>query len=265
MMMSNIDHLSRFEKFARELIEGSFDRFFSDQPMANRIAKELARVMETSRLAKGDKVATQYTVHLSPETMSKTNQELPELANNLVEYLDSLALELDVVQEDPFSVQIIPNPGLKRQQIIVEASESELPQDPTKVGRVENNTQVSKAIESVDAFLIINGKRHVKLEKPVVSIGRQLDNDVVLDETTVSRKHLQLRWRFGRFVAHDLGSRVGTIVNGKQISTCVLQAGDVIMVGNAAIIYGEERLGEPSMPIRPPMGDGSTRELLRNE
>lgn len=263
--MSNIDRLSRFEKFARELIEGSFDRFFAGQPLANRIANELALVMETSRSGKDNKIATQYTVYLSPEAMSKTNRELPELANNLVEYLNSLALEFGAVHEDPFIVQLVPNPDLKLQQIIVDASELESPQDPTKVELAENKNQVSKAIETVDAFLIINGKRHVKLEKPVISIGRQLDNDVVLDESTVSRKHLQLRWRYGRFVAHDLGSRSGTIVNGNQISTCVLQAGDVIMVGNAAIIYGEEQLKETKTPIRPSMRDGSTQELFRNE
>lgn len=264
-MMSNIDHLSRFEKFARELIEGSFDRFFAGQPIANQIASELAREMEKSRSSKDYKIATQYTVHLSPSSMKKTNSELPDLADNLVKYLDTLALELDLIHEDPFQIQVVPNPSLKRQQVIVEANELENPQDPTKVGLVEDQDRIFKAIKAVDAFLIINGKRHVKLEKPIISIGRQLDNDIVLEEPTVSRKHLQLRWRFGRFVAHDLSSRAGTIVNGDQISTCVLQAGDVVMVGNAAIIYGEEHLGETSTPNRPSMRDGSTRELVRND
>lgn len=264
-MMSNIDHLSRFEKFARELIEGSFDRFFAGQPIANQIASELAREMEKSRSSKDNKISTQYTVHLSPSEMKKTNDELPKLADNLVKYLDSLALELDLIHEDPFQIQVVPNPSLKRQQLIVEANELENPKDPTKVGLVEDQDRIFKAIKAVDAFLIINGKRHVKLEKPIISIGRQLDNDIVLEESTVSRKHLQLRWRFGRFVAQDLSSRAGTIVNGDQISTCVLQAGDVIMVGNAAIIYGEERLGETSTPNRPSMRDGSTRELVRND
>lgn len=263
--MSHIYPISRFEKFARELIEGSFDRFFSGQPIANQIANELAQVMETSRSSKDNRIVTQYTVHLSPEAMGKTNREMPELANNLVDYLNSLAREMGVVHEDPFIVHIVPNADLKRQKIIVEACEFEQQQDQTKVGLVENNNQVAKAIESVDAFLIINGKRHVRLLKPVISIGRQLDNDIVLDEPSVSRKHIQLRWRFGHFVIHDLGSRAGTMVNGNQISSCVLQAGDVIMVGDAAIIYGEEGLGGTSTSIRPSMRDGSTRELVHDE
>jgi hypothetical protein len=264
-MMSNLNHLSRFEKFARELIEGSFDRFFAGQPIANRIANELAREMEISRSNNDNKIATQYTVYLSPGTLKKTNDELPNLADNLAKYLNSLALELELIHEDPFLIKIIPNPSLNRQQVIVEASELENPQDPTKVGLADNQDQVHQAIKAVDAFLIINGKRHVKLEKPIISIGRQLDNDIVLEEPTVSRKHLQLRWRFGRFVAHDLNSRAGTIINGDLISTCVLHAGDVLMVGKAAIIYGEEHLGDTSTPNRPSMRDGSTRELIRNE
>ena len=41
--------------------------------------------------------------------------------------------------------------------------------------------------------------RRLSLGEPVINIGRALDNDVILDDSTVSRHHAQLRWRQGQY------------------------------------------------------------------
>ncbi len=55
----------------------------------------------------------------------------------------------------------------------------------------------------------------------------------------MSRRHAQLRWRFGRFVLYDLGSRAGTWVNDQPVDEFVLRAGDVIRIADTTFIYGE--------------------------
>jgi pSer/pThr/pTyr-binding forkhead associated (FHA) protein len=77
------------------------------------------------------------------------------------------------------------------------------------------------------------------LDAPLVSIGRRIDNDIVLDSSAVSRHHAQIRWRYGRFVLYDVGGRGSTAVNGQSVTEYVLQAGDVIALSNVSIIYGE--------------------------
>ena len=67
----------------------------------------------------------------------------------------------------------------------------------------------------------------------------------MLDDRTISRRHAQIRWRFGRFILYDLGSRGGTKVNGVPIEEFVLRVGDVIEIADEQIIYGETESGRP--------------------
>ncbi|MBI5350794.1 MAG: FHA domain-containing protein [Chloroflexi bacterium] len=91
--------------------------------------------------------------------------------------------------------------------------------------------------------MIINGSKHVPLDKPVVTIGRRLDNVVILDDPRVSRHHAQIRQRYGKWVLYDLGSASGSFVNNQRVEECVLRAGDVMTLASTTLIYGEE---EPS-------------------
>src|SRR4030065_271660 len=56
------------------------------------------------------------------------------------------------------------------------------------------------------AFLILDNGQHFPLDRPVINIGRRIDNQIVLEDQHVSRTHAQLRVRDGRFVLFDLGS-----------------------------------------------------------
>jgi DNA-binding response OmpR family regulator len=69
------------------------------------------------------------------------------------------------------------------------------------------------------------------LDKPVVTIGRWPDNDVVVDDRWVSRHHAQVRREGNEYVLEDRGSKNGTLVNGKRIVRPVsLQDGDEVQV-----------------------------------
>jgi hypothetical protein len=48
--------------------------------------------------------------------------------------------------------------------------------------------------------------RHVQLGGPVVTLGRALDNDIILDDPLVSRYHAQLRWRNHRYFLYWVNS-----------------------------------------------------------
>ena len=56
------------------------------------------------------------------------------------------------------------------------------------------------------------------LAKPVTSIGRWEDNDVVIDDRWVSRHHAQVRREEENYVIVDLDSKNGTFVNGRRIA-----------------------------------------------
>jgi pSer/pThr/pTyr-binding forkhead associated (FHA) protein len=76
------------------------------------------------------------------------------------------------------------------------------------------------------------------LDRAVISVGRGLECDIVIDDTSISRRHVQfLRQPDGDYV-QDLGSRNGTQVNGELLRTPrLLLIGDTIMVGNIRLEY----------------------------
>ncbi len=71
----------------------------------------------------------------------------------------------------------------------------------------------------------------------VVSIGRQSNNDLTLDLPRVSRRHARIERSGDAFYIRDLGSTNGTIVSGERIERERLQAGDVIRIGGAQLIF----------------------------
>jgi hypothetical protein len=107
------------------------------------------------------------------------------------------------------------------------------------------------------AFLIINGQRHYSLNRPVINIGRQLDNHLVLDDPLVSRRHVQLRARDGQYLLTDLGSKHGIRLNQLPVREAVLQPGDVLRLGNTELIYGDNREESITQPITGLKKEGS--------
>ncbi len=261
--MAQLDHLSRFEKFARKLIEGSLDRFFDDHPMSNQIGNELAKAIERS--SNDGAAANRYAVVIDAQTYAEMEGNLEAMSHQFEELVNRLAEEIGVVFAAPVRVEFEKDTSYTSGEITVQAKYDQSFDNPTLAKPVYQNRVAMEAIKAVDAFLIVNGKRHIALDKPIISLGRHLGNDIVLDESSVSRQHAQIRWRYGRFVLHDLGSRSGSLVNGIRINECVLQAGDVIRLGNAAIIYGEELLENEKPFPRSLSSDGATRELFRDE
>src|SRR5271157_4657756 len=99
----------------------------------------------------------------------------------------------------------------------------------------ENSTSKASPFEQ-SVFLIVN-RQMIPLEKPVIRIGRQLENDIVLHEEFVSRFHAEIHFEEGKYVLQDNGSTSGTFVNGRKIDRCVLNSGDLISVATIQMMF----------------------------
>ena len=65
-----------------------------------------------------------------------------------------------------------------------------------------------------------------KFNQPIVRIGREGENDLIIEDAFVSRKHSEIRNKGDRYEIVDLNSTSGTFVNGKQIEEILLSNGD---------------------------------------
>jgi pSer/pThr/pTyr-binding forkhead associated (FHA) protein len=87
-----------------------------------------------------------------------------------------------------------------------------------------------------NVFLIIN-QQITPLTKAVTSFGRQLDNDVVLQDESISRQHAEIRSVEGNYILMDKQSTSGTFVNGRRIERCILNSGDIISLAKIQIMF----------------------------
>ncbi len=74
-------------------------------------------------------------------------------------------------------------------------------------------------------------------DKDIVSIGRARDNDVVVENLSVSRNHARIRRQGGKFILTDLNSANGTYVNGVKITKTEIVDSDVVSVGKHKILF----------------------------
>jgi pSer/pThr/pTyr-binding forkhead associated (FHA) protein len=87
-----------------------------------------------------------------------------------------------------------------------------------------------------DSFL----EEHV-LMRAVVALGRHPENDIVLDDRTLSRFHARLERRADRYVVVDLGAQNGVYLNGSRITgECELVPGDRIGMGRYVAIFDQD-------------------------
>ena len=80
--------------------------------------------------------------------------------------------------------------------------------------------------------------RCIKLDRLPLRLGRDPDNELVLEDDGVSRRHARIERRSGRVVLMDVGSTNGTLLNDVELSGIVeLNTGDRIQVGSTIFKY----------------------------
>lgn len=81
--------------------------------------------------------------------------------------------------------------------------------------------------------LLLKGQlvAEVPFRGPVLRIGRMKENEVVVNNLSVSRFHATLTREGDGFVLRDLGSENGCWVNGRRVSEAQVGPGDAIQIG----------------------------------
>ena len=83
----------------------------------------------------------------------------------------------------------------------------------------------------------------------VTVVGRQQECDLCIPLMVVSRRHCEINQDGGVLRVRDLGSRNGTLVNGKKIADAVLNPGDTLHIG--PVSFGIQLDGVPAELIGP--------------
>jgi hypothetical protein len=112
------------------------------------------------------------------------------------------------------------------------------------------------------AVIDINGKRHV-LTKGVTVVGRGSDADVTVNDSSISRRHIEFAWDGSRAQVRDLGSTNGSRLDGVRLNVAGLESGSVIEMGSTRVVFhvvpqtrggtgpvGRTAVAAPQAPVR---------------
>lgn len=64
-----------------------------------------------------------------------------------------------------------------------------------------------------------------------VTLGRDAICDIQLEDSKISRRHVEFTWKVNQYHAKDLGSQNGFIHNGQRVTQATIAAGDTLLVG----------------------------------
>jgi eukaryotic-like serine/threonine-protein kinase len=107
---------------------------------------------------------------------------------------------------------------------------------------------------SLPASLLVRAaddtQHEIALTATPATIGKALDNNIVLKDSAASRRHAQIEWQTDHYVVKDLGSLNGIFVNGQRVGAegHALKDGDEISLGRSVLIFQ----GRPVAPSSPP-------------
>ena len=91
------------------------------------------------------------------------------------------------------------------------------------------------------ATLIVRlGDREIdryKIVKTITTIGRDKGNDLIIENSSVSRVHARIRYTKRHYLVSDAGSRNGILVNGDKVNEYPLRFGDRVTVGKFEVEF----------------------------
>ncbi len=246
-------------------LEGSLEKciegFFKDksggcvQPV--EIAKRLAREMRDCRRVSVSNVyvPNHYTVYFHPSDWENISTFASLLSGELQEYVKQKAKEKKYTLAGPPVVDFASDETLTAGSMRVESAFSEMSPEEESAAEEKpiEHTQFFTPLKDsirVETVPLVYGRLQVDagpdmgkifdLSTDSIVIGRRSDCDIVLKDTSVSRRHARLELHQGRYTISDLGSTNDTLVNGVKINTKVLESGDLVVMGTTVCTFKVE-------------------------
>jgi len=212
--------LDSIERGLEKAVNGAFAKTFRSGVEPVEIASALKRELDTNAsVVSRDRilVPNRLTVRLAPADFER----LRRLGEALLDELTGTVQEH--ARRSGYSFAGAVDLGLE-------------PDDSKTTGMLEivSDTEAGEVVWT--AVVDIKGKRHA-LRKGRTVIGRGSDADITVDDAGASRKHAEIVWDGTRAQVSDLGSTNGTTLNGRALTSALLEPDSIIDIGATRIVY----------------------------
>ncbi len=235
--------IDKLETQLETLIEGAFARLFQRTINARDVAVLLVREMENHLIDPQEDdprsiAPDTYTIYLNDQTIKNFLKTYPDLSKRLSTLIVELGTQSGYRLHNKPTVKLLADSQLTPHKAIVTARHGTESGVSTEAMQPIHVSETQSSVHN--PRLQIGDHNNYELTKSIINIGRETDNDIVVDDAYISRHHLQLRKRFGAYMLFDVDSSGGTKVNNIQVREHILQNGDVIHIGHTRIIYTDD-------------------------
>ncbi|MDR2748599.1 MAG: DUF3662 and FHA domain-containing protein [Bifidobacteriaceae bacterium] len=220
--------LDKFEQSSEKLFNKVFSHFGSKElkpvELVTALKKEVDSKMVSISIEK-KLVPNQYHIILSTADFDTVESW------GSVNFADDLAMEItDYAQSQGYSFSAAV-------KVIFEEN-VELEKGDFKISspKVENKEEVVMTSPKTEYMIDVNDRRY-PLTKTITTVGRSSEADIVVDDTSVSRKHIQFEITSNGVIAKDLGSTNGMRVEDHLTADALLLNGNTITIGRSKIIF----------------------------
>lgn len=241
--------LDRFEQSFERLMEGSVGRLFRSPVQPAEIGRKLERAMTSNQVVSVDStlVPNDYRVAMHPQDMVLFVDFVAALCRQMEAWLNDLAADRGFSTIDRMRVQIVGDETVPRRAIQVTAAMSDRPNFTRDDQEAVQRTELFRVIRETSGMTPVRIKfssgpqagQEFVIRKTVTTVGRALDNDIVLESGDVSRHHARFEFLDDTLRLVDLNSTNGTRINGKNVrAQSTVRPGDEVTFGtlNASVI-----------------------------
>lgn len=212
--------LDSFEKGLERVVNGAFAKTFKSGLQPVEITAALRRELDTQAAIVSRErilVPNKFIVHLAPGDHARMTGIGPALIDELTQLVQTHATAQHYQFAGGISIRLVEDRTLTEGIVRVES------------------TNVKGEV-SWNPILDIGGHRY-PITKSHTVIGRGSEADITVDDSGISRRHVEILWDGKNAQVNDLGSTNGSKLNGEPVTKAVLPADSVISIGRTRIVF----------------------------
>lgn len=227
--------LDNVERGLEKMVRGAFSTGSRSQVQPVEIASALRRELDNKSLtlAQGRTLAPNvFTARLSDPDFALAQEWGAPLAEELCDVVIKHVNSQNYTLQGPVRVSFTRDSDLKPGTFEIDSATEKQPAQ-----RRSAPSAPSRQPTRYQPVLELDGQRF-SLNAGSVLLGRSSEADILIDDTGVSRRHLEIQTGEGQSRAVDLGSTNGSYVNGQRVrGEAELTDGSVITMGRTRMTF----------------------------
>jgi hypothetical protein len=227
--------LERFEDWFQQRFEAGLAGLLGAHIQPVDLARRLADHMDDHLLVgPGRRYAPNtFRVYLAPRTLTAFTTFQAALEDELAVFLTARASERGYHLVGRVRVSLWADAGLRPEQLRLESDVVDAPAGGDRVDHTQAiDLPPALHVGVAPTVVLTTGPRRSPIAAPgPVTVGRALDNDIILDDPSVSRHHARFVVRGQHWLLEDLSSLHGSYVNTRQVTAAMLRPGDRVRFG----------------------------------